>query len=172
MNRCIVGMARALAWAGGGVLIAITLMSVVSIAGRALSRWGLGPVPGDFELVEVGTAVAVFCFLPWCHLTRRHAVVDVLWRAYPPAMQRALDVLAQVLMLGIWVLLTWRMAHGMADYRDNGETSFILHMPVWWGYAVSLVAALMGCVVYAWALLQVLGVARLPAPAVRMDEGL
>ena len=48
----------------------IALMSVASIVGRALSGLGLGlgPVPGDFELVEAGTALAVFCFLPWCHL--------------------------------------------------------------------------------------------------------
>ena len=37
---------------GGLVLCAITLMSVASITGRALIRVGLGPVPGDFEMVE------------------------------------------------------------------------------------------------------------------------
>ena len=41
---------------GGLVLCAITLMSVASITGRALIGVGLGPVPGDFEMVEVGTA--------------------------------------------------------------------------------------------------------------------
>jgi hypothetical protein len=54
-----------MAWFGAFVLVLLAAMSVVSIAGRALSGLGLGPVPGDFELVEAGTALAVFCFLPW-----------------------------------------------------------------------------------------------------------
>ena len=41
------------------MLVLIALMSVASIVGRALSGLGLGPVPGDFELVEAGTALAV-----------------------------------------------------------------------------------------------------------------
>ncbi len=34
-------------------------------------------------------------------------------------------------MFGVWVLPTWRTAYGLQDYYENGETSFILHMPVW-----------------------------------------
>lgn len=65
---------------GGLVLCAITLMSVASITGRALIGVGLGPVPGDFEMVEVGTALAVFFFLPWCYLKGGHATVDLFYR--------------------------------------------------------------------------------------------
>ena len=65
---------------GGVVLCAITLMSVASITGRALIGVGLGPVPGDFEMVEVGTALAVFFFLPWCYLKGGHATVDLFYR--------------------------------------------------------------------------------------------
>ncbi|MFV0680842.1 TRAP transporter small permease [Ottowia sp.] len=162
MNRWIYGVARAMAWAGGLVLVAITAMSIVSIAGRALIQFGLGPVPGDFELVEVGTAIAVFCFLPWCHLMRGHAVVDVLWRVYPAPMQRVLNVATQALMLLIWMLLVWRMVHGLMDYHGNGETSFILHMPVWWGYAACMVPAVLGTLVYVWTLLESLGVVAPP----------
>ena len=44
---------------GGLALVALTLMIVASVSGRAMLGLGLGPVPGDFELVEVGTAIAV-----------------------------------------------------------------------------------------------------------------
>ena len=76
-------------------------------------------MPGDFELVEAGTALAVFCFLPWAHLKRGHAVVDLFWRAYPPALQRLLDVAADLLMLGVWLLLVWRMALAMANMKNQ-----------------------------------------------------
>lgn len=163
MNRLIYGLARAMTWFGAVVLVLLSVMSVISIAGRALSGLGLGPVPGDFELVEAGTALAVFCFLPWAHLKRGHAVVDLFWRAYPAPMQRLLDIAADLLMFVIWVVLVWRMSVSMMDYRENGEVTFILQFPVWWGYAVSMVPAVIGCVAYLWRLLESLGLARPPA---------
>ena len=50
------------------VLIALILLTVVSVVGRALFS---APIPGDFELVEIGMAVAVFAFLPYCQLRAR-----------------------------------------------------------------------------------------------------
>lgn len=167
-GRVVHRLSRALAAFGGAVLVAVAVVSVASIAGRALGGLGLGPVPGDFELVEAGTALAVFCFLPWAHLSRAHAVVDLFWSRYPAPLQRALVVAADVLMLAAWLLLTWRMAVATADYRANGELTFILQAPVWWGYAASLAPAAAGCVVYLWRLLEDLGVvaaASAPAPA-------
>lgn len=163
MALVIYRLSRATAWFGALVLTLIAVMSVASIIGRALLPLGLGPVPGDFELVEAGTALAVFCFLPWCHLSRGHAVVDLFWKSYPAALQRALDIAADALMLVVWLLLIWRMGVAMLDYRDNGEVSFILQMPVWWGYAASLLPGVLGLVAYAWRLLESLGLAAPPA---------
>jgi TRAP-type C4-dicarboxylate transport system permease small subunit len=165
MNTFVYGISRAMAWFGGLVLTAIALLSVASISGRALSGMGLAPVPGDFELVEAGTALAVFCFLPWAHLQRGHATVDLFWSAFPAWLQRILETLADALMLVVWVLLVWRMAIAMEDYRGNGEVSFILQMPVWWGYAVSMAPAAGGCIIYAWRLLEDLGVVTAPPRA-------
>lgn len=162
MKHLIYGLCRAMSWVGALVLCALALISVVSIAGRALSFAGLGPVPGDFELVEAGTALAVFCFLPWCHLKNGHATVDLFWRAYPAGMRRFLVMVADALMLLAWVLLTWRMGVAAEDYHANGETSFILHMPVWWGYAASMLPAVIGCLAYAWRLLESLGLVTRP----------
>lgn len=162
MNRIIYGVSRWLTWVGGTALVVLAMLSVISITGRALSAFGLGPIDGDFEMVEIGTALAVFCFMPWAHLTRSHAVVDLFWPAYPPRMQRALVLLADVLMLVLWVILVWRMGLAMAEYRRNAEVSFTLQIPVWWGYALSMLPAAFGCLVYLWRLLEDLGVASPP----------
>lgn len=163
MNKFIYGVSRALAWFGTLVLAALATISVLSIVGRAFAFAGLGPIRGDFELVEAGTALAVFCFLPWCHLRRGHATVDMLWPLYPTRLRHGLEIVTEALMLVVWVLLTWRMGVAMADYRANGEVSFILQMPVWWGYAASMVPAAFGCLAYAWRLLETLGLAAPPA---------
>jgi TRAP-type C4-dicarboxylate transport system permease small subunit len=171
MNKIIYGLSRAMAWLGAVVLTLIAAMSVVSIIGRALSGFGLGPVPGDFELVEAGTALAVFCFLPWCHLKGGHAVVDMLWNSYPPAMQRVLMVLTDALMFVVWAILVWRMSVAMGEYRHNNEVTFILQMPVWWGYAASFPAAVIGVVAYGWRLLESLGLASPPQGFVMAGGG-
>ncbi|MFN0185346.1 MAG: TRAP transporter small permease [Aquabacterium sp.] len=162
MSRWIYSLSRAMAWFGGGVLTLIALVSVTSIIGRAFSRFGLGPVPGDFELVEAGTALAVFCFLPWAHLRRGHAWVDLFWPLFPAPVKRGLEIAADALMLLCWLVLVWRMGVALADYRTNAEVTFILQMPVWWGYAASFPFAAAGCVVYAWRLVEDAGWAEPP----------
>ena len=162
MSKFIYDVSRWMAWLGGAVLTLLAGMSVVSIAGRALSEFGLGPIPGDFELVEAGTALAVFCFLPWCHLKRSHADVGMFWHLYPPPIRNFLVVLADFLMLAAWGVLVWRMGVMMLEYRANGEVSFILQMPVWWGYAASFVPAAFGCLVYLWRVLESLHLATPP----------
>ncbi len=82
----------------------------------------------------------------------------MFWNAYPPAMRRLILVLVEALTLVVWALLVWRMGLAMLEYRENGEVSFILQMPVWWGYAASFVPGLLGCLAYAWRLLETLGV--------------
>ena len=158
MSNIIYGTSRFMAWFGGFVLSGLAVLSVVSIAGRAFSFAGLGPVPGDFELVEAGTALAVFCFLPWCHLKQRHADVNLFWPLFPSFLRRALAVASDGLMLLVWLLLVWRMGVAMLGYRENEEVSFILQMPVWWGYAASMVPAVLGCVIYCWRMLESMGV--------------
>ncbi|MFH1871659.1 MAG: TRAP transporter small permease [Pseudomonadota bacterium] len=169
MTKLVYATSRWMAWFGALVLVLLAVVSVISIAGRALSFAGLGPVPGDFELVEAGTALAVFCFLPWCHLRRAHADVTMLWHAYPPRMQRLLEGFSDALMLVIWVLLVWRMGVATLEFRANGEVSFILQMPVWWGYAASFVPAVLGCLAYAWRLLETVGLVVADADSARVE---
>ena len=91
LSPLIVWLARTLALLGGVVLVAMTLVTVVSIIGRAMISFGFGPVPGDYELIEAGAAFAVFAFLPWCQLMRGHATVDVFTSFLPAAANRSCE---------------------------------------------------------------------------------
>ena len=52
-------LSSAFAIVGGATLIILVILVVTSIIGRAIfSR----PVPGDFEIVAIGTAISVFLF--------------------------------------------------------------------------------------------------------------
>ena len=159
--------ARWLAYFGGLVLTTIALLTVVSIIGRALTGFGLSPIRGDFELVEIGSAVAVFCFLPWCQLNRGHVRVDILTRVLPYRLNALLEVIGDIAITLIAVVITWRLWMGMGErvtwfsqpVRDalgfgykpfSVESTFILGWPTWYGYAVGVVGCGLFTVVAAY----------------------
>jgi TRAP-type C4-dicarboxylate transport system permease small subunit len=134
-------LARLLAILGGLVLIAIVALTVLSVSGRALLQFGLGPIPGDFELVEAGSAFAVFSFLAWAQFRRGHVTVDLFVQRLGPRGLAALSLIANVLMTVAALVIAWRLGLGLQDKKLYQETTFILRLPVWWSYAASLVGA-------------------------------
>jgi TRAP-type C4-dicarboxylate transport system permease small subunit len=176
LTRIVGWLARALAMLGGAVLVAITVLTVASIVGRAvvtvayshtpdylaflelplgwlragaafLASHGVGPVPGDYEMVQDGTGFAIFAFLPWCQLNRGHATVDVFTSFLPDWTNRWIDLVSELLMTAVIVLIAWRLGVGAMDKLRYGETTFILQYPVWWGYAFAMVGAVVAVIV-------------------------
>ena len=122
---------RISAWfaiAGGSVLAAMVTLVVISILGRAMFS---SPVPGDFEIVALGTAVAIFLFLPYCYMQKGNVAVDIFISRMPAGVQRAMDVLAATLFGVVAALFAWRSVFGLTDTVRNGDISMILGFPVW-----------------------------------------
>jgi len=122
-------------------LIAVILATVASVSGRALLWIGLGPIRGDFELVELGAGFAVFSFLPWVQINRQHASVEILTMHMGETANRVIDMATDLLMLAIAVLLAWKHWDGTLDKLAYGETTFIIQYPIWWAYASGLLGA-------------------------------
>ncbi len=152
IERLVGTLARMTALTGGLVLTALIVITVISVTGRSLVFVGLGPIPGDFELLEAGTAFAVFAFLPWCHYRRGHAVVEILTMHFSDTANRFIEIIANGLMLGFALLICWRHWLGTIDKQNYGETTFILQFPLWWAYAASLFGAVVFVIVAAWCL--------------------
>lgn len=157
LGRIVEPVARGLAYAGGVVLAALTVMSVISITGRGLAGLvnplglvRIGPIPGDFELVEAGTAFAVFAFLPWCQLNRGHVTVDVFVARAGARTRAWLSLAGNLLLTMVAAVIAWRLVLGLIDKRAYGETTFILQLPVWWGYLAAAVGAAVFALVSAY----------------------
>ena len=132
MSRLLDVLARTFAFLGGAVLVGITLMSVTSITGRAL----LGtPVPGDFELVQVASAVAIAAFLPYCQLRRANIIVDFFTTRTSARVQAALDAIGALMFSAVMALLAWRTTLGFMTVKASNEVTMIVGFPVWIGYA-------------------------------------
>ncbi len=143
-----------MAVAGGLVLIALVVMTCLSISGRALIPIGLSPIKGDFEWIEMGVAFAVFAFLPWCQYNRGHARVDLFAANLGPTGNRLADFVSDVLMFGAASIIGWRPWLGMLDKKSFGETTFILQYPIWYAYAASMVGAAAFVLVSAFCILR------------------
>lgn len=123
---------------GGLVLLGLALMTVVSIVGRFLFSL---PVPGDFELVEIGCAIAVFAFLPYCQLHHGNVVVDFFTLRASSRTRNRLDSICSLIFCLIAALLTWRISLGGYDMYRYGEQTMILGLSRWWGF-IPIVASL------------------------------
>jgi TRAP-type C4-dicarboxylate transport system permease small subunit len=150
MEKPVRLLARWSAAAGGAVLVVLVLMTCISIFGRALTFAGLGPVKGDFELLEAGIAFCIFAFLPICQLNAAHATVDVFTSPLPAGFNRVLVAIWEVLFALVMALIAWRLYEGMLTKLQNGETTFLIQFPIWWAYAASLAPALVAVVVAFW----------------------
>ncbi len=131
VGRLLHGLAFALMLAGGTLVSALSLMVVISVAGRWLL---LAPIPGDFEIVAMGTAVGVFLFLPYCHMQRGNVLVDLFLARAPAWLQALCDVFSDLVLAAIAGLLAWRLWLGGVDMFRYNETSITLAIPTWWAF--------------------------------------
>jgi len=85
--------------------------------------------------VQAIVAISVSLCLPWCQLHRGNIAVDFFTAGWTPRSQIRLDGIGSLLLGLMMAVVAWRTAVGAADMRAAGETSMILGLPVWLGYA-------------------------------------
>lgn len=141
VGRLLYRVTRGLALAGGLVLLALVLLVVYSITGRALVdvpmlSGVIRPFSGDFELVELGTAAAVFAFLPYCQLMRGNVAVDFFTANASPRSRALLAFLGDLIYFAIAAVLAWRMSGALVEMvgARYQQTTMILGWPIWWVY--------------------------------------
>lgn len=169
MHGILMTLSRWMAVIGGGVLVALIVLMCLSVTGRGLNTFlhgdmmqgtakgladallatGVGPILGDFEIVEAGIAFAIFAFLPLCQITQSHATVDVFTALMSERVNRVLVLISEILFFAVLALIAWRLWDGMMSKLGNGETTFLIQFPVWWGYATCMVPAILALIVAA-----------------------
>lgn len=150
LGRVLEQLAKGLAIAGGLVLTAVTLMSLYSVIMRNLAG---APIQGDFELVQMGCAVAVAAFLPFTQLRNGNVFVDFFTARASARTRALLDGLGALLVGLALALIAWRTGVGAGDAYRNGETTMIMGLSLWWGYAAmtpSIAVAAMAALHAAW----------------------
>jgi|TARA_B110000879_G_scaffold119813_1_gene159136 TRAP-type C4-dicarboxylate transport system permease small subunit len=166
MHNLATRAARFMAICGGLVLALLILLICISVVGRSLngvlhgwigtafpavSAWllqaGVGPINGDFELVEAGVAFSIFSFLPLCQISGGHASVDIFTSKLPRGVNRGLQMVIDTVFAFALIIMAYQLYKGMLSKLSYGDTTFLLQFPIWWAYAASLVGAVMAAVI-------------------------
>ena len=127
-GRFLYDLAYILANLGGIILVIVILINFISILSRIIF---LNPLVGDFELVEIGSAIAISSFLPLCHLKKGNVIVDFITAKLNFKKIAFLDCVSSVIYGLIALFFTWRMFFGAKDMYNYQEETMLLQFPIW-----------------------------------------
>ena len=135
------------ALAGGAVVFAIAGLVTASV----VMRWFTGlPISGDFELVQMGAALAVFCFLPFCQLERANIVVDTFTSRLSDRTRAMIDAMWDGLYAVAMGVIGYAMLPGIVAAWKSGEETMVSRVPLWPALAISTALLLFLAFVAAW----------------------
>lgn len=133
----IAHLAAGLALAGGLVLLATALLTTASV----LKRWlTTQPIRGDFELVSLGSGVAVLGFLAYGTLMRTNIIVDTFTGWLPRRATRAVDAFWMLIWAAAAAVLAERLLVGARETLLSRTTTMVLGLPTWWAVGAGAVA--------------------------------
>lgn len=133
-------LARATRWlalAGGCLMVAVAFVVVFSVIGRAGASYeagrtlGFDGVAGDFEMVQIATALAVFSFLPYCQARRGNIIVDTFSGFWRQALQRVVDGVFDIVYAAFMAMIAARLWIGAMEAMTTGTGSMVLGIPLW-----------------------------------------
>ena len=131
IGRVLDFLSRACAIAAGGTLTLMAFMSLASVFGRLVID---KPLVGDYELVQVMSAVSIALFLPFCQMVRGHIIVDFFTLRSPKRLNDFFDLVANLLLTIGAFTFAWRMSIGGMELYKNGDATMLIGFPTWIAY--------------------------------------
>jgi TRAP-type C4-dicarboxylate transport system permease small subunit len=113
---------------GGLLAVGVALLVCTSVLGRWLFY---SPVRGDFELVRIATACAVFAYLPYTQARRGNIFVDTFTQRLPPRVNAAIDGFWDLVFAAAMAVCAYGLWLGAFDSRDSWETTSELQLHMW-----------------------------------------
>ena len=122
-------LVRFVAFLGGLVAVGYAAMVCASIVLR-LPIVGLGGVPGDFEIVQMLTAVTIFASLPYCQWGKGHVIVDALTQNWRHSLNRRIDAIWELVAAAVFAVLGVQMVQGAAGMAQSHTNTMVLGLPL------------------------------------------
>ena len=111
---------------GAACLAGMTFLTCVDVVGRFFQH----PIFGSVEIVAFMATLTVAMAMPYTHYLKAHIGVEIVVRQFSPKTQRIVDFFTGILSLGLFGIVTWRMACYALDIQRSGEVSMNLELPI------------------------------------------
>ncbi len=119
LEKTITRFNSVLLWAAAIVMLAAMAIAVVNMIGRPFKS----PVQGSFELMGLASAVIAAFALGYTQEKKNHIAVDILFKHFPPRVQRVLDAISNLTCAIFFGLAAYRMALFGLKLKTTGEVS-------------------------------------------------
>lgn len=132
-------LSRLIAVTGLAGLVILAVASVIDIIGRELFA---APIDGFSDVADMLVVFAAAACFPVSLAERHHVAVRFVgqlhWR-----LREALELFGHALLLVVFALIVWQLTVYTADVFRRGQTTWLMHIPVWplWMLTTSLLAA-------------------------------
>jgi TRAP-type C4-dicarboxylate transport system permease small subunit len=142
--KALESLAKFCAVAAGVLLVAITLMTCLSLGGRNTTGW---TIVGDIEITAAAAGAAVALFLPWCQVKRSHIIVDFFTAKASAQTNARLDRVGALITALVLGLMAWRSIVGGMNAWTSNEASMMLNLPNWIVYALMIPGFVLAAVI-------------------------
>ena len=143
------GLTHAMAVVGGLAVVGMIAVTVVDVVGRQFGH----SVKGAYDLVRVLGAIAMGCALPITKAVKGHIAIEYFFQKLGSRGRAVTDTVMRLVLLALFGLLTWQFIRQGIGFRDSGEVTATLHMPMFWVPWLVALACLVTAGVTLWHLL-------------------
>ncbi len=110
---------------GAVSLVGMAALTCVDVVGRLFGH----PIFGSVEIVGILATLTVALALPYTHQVKGHIGVEILVRLFSERTQTIIDLCTSIFSMGLFALITWRMAVYARTMQKAGEVSMNLEFP-------------------------------------------
>ena len=143
------GSVHAMATIGSLAVAALIAVTVADIVGRQFGH----SVKGAYDLVRVLGAVAMIGALPLTKAVKGHIAIEYFFQKMDRRGRAVVDTTMRLVLLALFGLLAWQFARQGQTFRDSGEVTATLRMPMFWVPWLASLACLVTAGVTLWHLL-------------------
>ena len=148
-SRALRSVILAMAAVGCAAVVAMILVTVADVVGRQFGH----PVPGAYDLVRFCGAVAILGALPLTKAVKGHIAIEYFFRKLARPGRALVDTLVRLVLLAFFAALAFEFARQGELFRQSGECSATLRVPVFWVYWVASASSAAVAAVTLWHLL-------------------